>query len=65
MPQLLRCGRIKMNNLSKKNLQKMEQMLKAIHNPNFEANLKKSADKLKKQSNKVTEMDIVKEMNNE
>ena len=54
-----------MNNLSKKNLQKMEQMLKAIHNPNFEANLKKSADKLKKQSNKVTEMDIVKEMNNE
>ena len=54
-----------MNNLSKKNLQKMEQMLKAIHNPNFEANLKKAADKLKKQSNKVTEMDIVKEMNNE
>ena len=54
-----------MNNLSKKNLQKMEQMLKANHNPNFEANLKKAADKLKKQSNKVTEMDIVKEMNNE
>ena len=54
-----------MNNLSKKNFQKMEQMLKAIHNPSFEANLKKAADKLKKQSNKVTEMDIVKEMNNE
>ena len=65
MLQLLRCGRIKMNNLSKKNLQKMEQMLKAIQDPNFEANLKKAANKLKKQSNKVTEMDIVKEMNNE
>ena len=31
----------------------------------FEVPLKKAADKLKKQSNKVTEMDIVKEMNNE
>ena len=63
MLQLLRCGRIKMNNLSKKNLQKMEQMLKAIHNPNFEANLKKAAKKLKNQPVKKTEMDLVKEIN--
>ena len=34
---------------SKYQLNKMEQMLKAIHNPNFEENLKKAADKLKQQ----------------
>ena len=34
---------------SKYQLNKMEQMLKAIHNPNFEQNLKKAADKLKQQ----------------
>ena len=38
-------------------------MLKAIHNPNFEQNLKKAADKLAKQKNKVNEMDLVKEIN--
>jgi len=48
---------------SKYQLNKMEQMLKAIHNPNFEQNLKKAADKLAKQKNKVNEMDLVKEIN--
>ena len=48
---------------SKYQLNKMEQMLKAIHNPNFEENLKKAADKLAKQKNKVNEMDLVKEIN--
>ena len=38
-------------------------MLKAIHNPNFEQNLKKAADKLAKEKNKVNEMDLVKEIN--
>ena len=48
---------------SKYQLNKMEQMLKAIHNPNFEQNLKKAADKLAKEKNKVNEMDLVKEIN--
>jgi|TARA_R100000030_G_scaffold88427_1_gene72378 hypothetical protein len=48
---------------SKYQLNKMEQMLKAIHNPNFEENLKKAADKLAKQKNKVNEMDLVKQIN--
>ena len=48
---------------SKYQLNKMEQMLKAIHNPNFEENLKKAADKLAKEKNKVNEMDLVKEIN--
>ena len=48
---------------SKYQLNKMEQMLKAIHNPNFEQNLKKAADKLAKERNKVNEMDLVKEIN--
>ena len=48
---------------SKYQLNKMEQMLKAIHNPNFEQNLKKASDKLAKQKNKVNEMDLVKEIN--
>ena len=48
---------------SKYQLNKMEQMLKAIHNPNFEQNLKKAADKLAKGKNKVNEMDLVKEIN--
>tara|TARA_R100000734_G_C3255400_1_gene55664 strand:- start:284 stop:460 length:177 start_codon:yes stop_codon:yes gene_type:complete len=48
---------------SKYQLNKMEQMLKAIHNPNFEQNLKKASDKLAKEKNKVNEMDLVKEIN--
>ena len=48
---------------SKYQLNKMEQMLKAIHNPNFEENLKKAADKLAKEKNKVNEMDLVKQIN--
>ena len=48
---------------SKYQLNKMEQMLKAIHNPNFEQNLKKASDKLAKKKNKVNEMDLVKEIN--
>ena len=48
---------------SKYQLNKMEQMLKAIHNPNFEENLKKAADKLTKEKSKVNEMDLVKEIN--
>ena len=48
---------------SKYQLNKMEQMLKSIHNPNFEENLKKAADKLAKEKNKVNEMDLVKEIN--
>ena len=48
---------------SKYQLNKMEQMLKAIHNPNFEQNLKKAADKLAKEKNKINEMDLVKELN--
>ena len=48
---------------SKYQLNKMEQMLKAIHNPNFEQNLKKAADKLVKEKNKVNEMDLVREIN--
>ena len=48
---------------SKYQLNKMEQMLKAIHNPNFEQNLKKAADKLAKEKNKINEMDLVKEIN--
>ena len=48
---------------SKYQLNKMEQMLKAIHNPNFEQNLKKAADKLAKEKNKVNEMVLVKEIN--
>jgi len=48
---------------SKYQLNKMEQMLKAIHNPNFEQNLKKATDKLAKEKNKVNEMDLVKEIN--
>ena len=48
---------------SKYQLNKMEQMLKAIHTPNFEENLKKAADKLAKEKNKVNEMDLVKEIN--
>ena len=54
-----------MNKLSNSQLNKMEQMLKAIHNPNFEANLKKAADKLNNQNVKKSEMDLVKEINNE
>ena len=50
---------------SKYQLNKMEQMLKAIHNPNFEQNLKKAVDKLSKEKNKVNEMDLVKEINKE
>ena len=38
-------------------------MLKAIHNPNFEQNLKKATDKLAKEKNKVNEMDLVREIN--
>ena len=45
---------------SKYQLNKMEQMLKAIHNPNFEENLKKAADKLKQQ-----EQDKFSEIKNE
>jgi len=48
---------------SKYQLNKMEQMLKAIHNPNFEQNLKKATDKLAKEKNKVNEMDLVREIN--
>ena len=48
---------------SKYQLNKMEQMLKAIHNPNFEQNLEKASDKLAKEKNKVNEMDLVKEIN--
>ena len=48
---------------SKYQLNKMEQMLKAIHNPNFEQNLKKAANKLATEKNKVNEMDLVKEIN--
>ena len=48
---------------SKYQLNKMEQMLKAIHNPNFEQNLKKTTDKLAKKKNKVNEMDLVREIN--
>ncbi len=39
-------------------------MLKAIHKPNFEQNLKNAADKLSKEKNKINEMDLVKEINN-
>ena len=45
---------------SKYQLNKMEQMLKAIHNPNFEQNLKKAVDKLKQQ-----EQDKFSEIKNE
>ena len=48
---------------SKQQLDKMEKMLKAIHKPNFENNLKKATDKLVKERNKVNEMDLVKEIN--
>ena len=42
---------------SKYQLNKMEQMLKAIHKPNFEQNLKKAVDKLKEQEqNKFSEI---------
>ena len=54
---------LKKMTFSKYQLNKMEQMLKAIHNPNFEENLKKAADKLAKQKNKVNEMDLVKQIN--
>jgi hypothetical protein len=54
-----------MNKLSNSQLNKMEQMLKAIHNPNFEANLKKAVEKLNNQNVKKSEMDLVKEINNE
>tara|TARA_A100000172_G_scaffold53878_2_gene34220 strand:- start:179 stop:358 length:180 start_codon:yes stop_codon:yes gene_type:complete len=50
--------------LSKQQLDKMEKMLKAIHTPNFEQNLKNAADKLSKEKNKINEMDLVKEINN-
>tara|TARA_R100001015_G_C4578165_1_gene135089 strand:- start:220 stop:399 length:180 start_codon:yes stop_codon:yes gene_type:complete len=49
---------------SKQQLDKMEKMLKAIHKPNFEQNLKNAADKLSKEKNKINEMDLVKEINN-
>ena len=54
-----------MSKLSNKQLNKMEQMLKAIHNPNFEANLKKAAEKLNNKNAKKSEMDLVKEINND
>ena len=50
-----------MNKFSNKQLDKMEQMLKAIHNPNFEAELKKAAESLN--PGKTTEMDLVKQIN--
>ena len=59
-----------MNKLSNKQLNKMEQMLKAIHNPNFEKVLKSPHLKddilrhAKREGKNITEMDIVNHINN-
>ena len=59
-----------MNKLSKGQLNKMEQMLKAIYNPNFERVLKSPYLKddilrhARRKGKNITEMDIVKEINN-
>ena len=52
----------KFTHMNDKMLKKMDKMLQAIHNPNFEENLKNAAGKLKTKK-KVTEMDLVNEMN--
>ena len=61
--------------LTDKQLNKMEQMLKALHNPNFEENLKRATQKLQAQINNgeikqngkrkklINEMDLVNEIN--
>ena len=59
-----------MSKLSNKQLNKMEQILKAIHNPNFERVLKSPYLKddilrhARLKGKNITEMDIVKEINN-
>ena len=52
----------KFTHMNDKMLNKMNKMLQAIHNPNFEENLKNAAEKLKTKK-RVTEMDFVNEMN--
>ena len=52
----------KFTHMNDKMLKKMDKMLQAIHNPNFEKNLKNAAEKLKTKK-RVTEMDLVNEMN--